>query len=102
MRFLFHPAGSRPHSARTLRCTRAARAARLLGGLGLVLAATALPAQQAQYHEENGYLVREISGSLAGAAPAGAFTVSVVAMLVGTAIAVVLRISGRSVITILA
>jgi len=70
MRFLSHPARSRPDAApeRTLRSIRAARSARLLGGLGLLLAATALPAQQAQYHEENGYLVREISGTLAGAA----------------------------------
>ncbi|MHB8734998.1 MAG: DUF4097 family beta strand repeat-containing protein, partial [Terriglobales bacterium] len=43
---------------------------RVVIGLGCLLAAWApgrgLQAQQAQYHEENGYLVREISGALAG------------------------------------
>ena len=44
-----------------------------------------------------GYAIgSSIGGSLAGASPAGAFAVSVAAMLVGTGIAVGLRVSGRT------
>lgn len=56
-----HTEACRPTGLRRLR-----RAGWTCGLIGLL--ATALPAQQAQYHEEPGWLVREISGTLTGPA----------------------------------